>query len=320
MKRISIKRSSWLVAGLSVCCLLVFSFVFVRHSTDLSRKPQKYGKQASVERAAPRVTTSTVSFVDSSVFLFSAPTFWTQAHEADLCSTTSVGHILLLPHYVPVYPSIERTIAHWAACQKDHSNIRHVIVIGPDHHHRLATGSATLSTDGYASPLGDVMIDSELRARLIGAGAQNTSDLFLHEHGVGLFPIFAKEWFSEATFTPLVISSHATHDELAPLVLLIKSELNRGDTLLVVTADFSHYLAKDVADARDQETIQSFAKKDTSFFWSATDEYTDFGRGIWFAWQVAGLSSMLRLDGHLNSVDVGGSQTNTTSFFLGWWE
>lgn len=306
------RRLNWLIASLGACCILGGWFFWTRTPPSV----------ISMDRVEDRVraASSTIDLIDSRVFLPAAIPFWTESISSKPCSSITSQPILILPHYAPVYKNIEQTLLTWKSCRDGAVAIKRVVVIGPDHHHRLEKGLSTLSADGYRSPLGDIFVDKELRASLVRLGITDEKNLYTTEHSVGLFPVFIKRHFPEATFTPIVISSTAKKEELMPIVNVIKKEIANGDTLVIITADFSHYLSKEIADARDLETRQAFDQRNLGFFWSATDDYTDFGRGIWFGWQLAGTASEFDIVDQMNSVDVGGPRMNTTSFFFGWWD
>lgn len=316
--RITHKRFNWPLAGLGACCVLgIVAMILV--SNQPRKEPEKIENEIKLEVMPQKTSTSSQVLIDSRVFLSEAPPFWLNAPRPEPCPVLEPQPVLVLPHYGPAYRSIEQTLSTWTACRREGAPIKRVIVIGPDHHRMVPTGSSTLSAEGYLSPLGTVLVDAEVRGLLVEQGAQSSKTLFTNEHGVGLFPVLIKQWFPEATFTPLVISSTAKKEELTPLSTAIKKEMEKGDVLVIITADFSHYLAKEIADARDQETRAAFEKKNLPFFWSARDDHTDFGRGIWFGWQLAGDASSFQIVELLNSVDMGGPRNNTTSFFLGWW-
>lgn len=316
-----IKRFGWLLAGLSVFCLAVGVLYFRRDGAEVLpfmavQEPSRivYGPEGD---ATPKAT-STTRFIDSTIFLTGAQAFWNGSDAPNDCSVALGQPILILPHYLPGHGLITRALAPWKHCRAG-KVIRRVVVVSPDHYQALASGSATLSSEGYATPLGAVTIDSELRGKLIEEGVMSQDRLFVREHGAGLFPVFVKQFFPEATYTPVVISNKATEQEVMGVAATLRQALDAGDTLVIISADFSHYLSKREADANDVTTLNALTRKDTTFFWKANDDYTDFGRGVWLGLKLAGPTSTFVVSDRLNSVEVGGSNARTTSFLVGGW-
>lgn len=307
------RRTARLLGGL--CALgVILLLVFLKRG-DLP-SPVLHLSMPSAEQEKTPDTGK--KMVPASSFLVDAPVFWRNTPEAEPCPSRKPSQLLLLPHYVPLHAQIQRTLATWKACSGN-PIVRRVIVIGPDHHHQLDAGAATLESGGYATPLGDVFVDVDIRSAFIAGGIRQTDSLFLTEHGVGVFPVFVKQAFPQATLTPLVISFRATQAEVGRVVEVLRPFHADPETLIILSADFSHYLSHPAADLNDRETEAALAGQDEVFFWSARDAYTDFGRGLWLALRLAG-PAPFRLLKRMNSVEIGSSFANTTSFFFGWWE
>ncbi len=316
-----IKRFGWLLAGLSVFCLAVGILCFGRDDAEVLpftavQEPSRIVDGPEGDAASE--ATSTTRFVDSTIFLAGAQAFWNGLDAPNDCSVMLGQPILILPHYLPGHGLITRALAPWKHCRAG-KMIKRVVVVSPDHYQALAFGSATLSLEGYATPLGVVGVDAGLRSKLIEEGTMPQERLFVREHGVGLFPVFIKQLFPEATYTPVVISNKATEQEVTDVATALRQALNAGDTLVIVSADFSHYLSKRQADANDVTTLVALTRKDAAFFWKANDDYTDFGRGVWLGLKLAGPTSTFVASDRLNSVEVGGSNARTTSFLVGGW-
>lgn len=316
-----IKRFGWLLAGLSVFCLAVGVLYFRRGDAEVLpfTAVQKLSRVVdSPEGDAASEATSTTRFIDSTIFLTGAQAFWNGSDAPNDCSVALGQPILILPHYLPGHGLITRALAPWKHCRAGKA-IKRVVVVSPDHYQALASGSATLSLEGYATPLGIAAVDRELRLELTGAGVTSQDRLFVREHGAGLFPVFVKQFFPEATYTPVVISNKATEQEVMDIATVLRQALDVGDTLVIISADFSHYLSKREADANDVTTLNALTRKDTTFFWKANDDYTDFGRGVWLGLKLGGPTSTFVVSDRLNSVEVGGSNARTTSFIIGSW-
>lgn len=303
------KHTARLALGLCVLAL-VGGGVFMRQTTHEAKSVE--------ELKAPTMATSTSTWAPVAPFLVGAPPFWTSDPVAGPCSVPRAEPLLILPHYIPAHARTERALAAWKACSSM-SEVKRVIVVSPDHHHRLTTGLATLAADGYDTPLGTISTDSNLQAKFAEKGISAQTDLFYAEHGAGAFPVFIKQFFPEATFTPLVISAQATQQQVRTAADILHAELAASSTLVIVTADFSHYLSQDLSDRKDQETLAAISKRDASFLWGARDNHSDLGRGLWLALQLASPSSVFHVYDTLNSAELGGDRGRTTGFVWGWW-
>ena len=314
MRKTIIARAVRLSGGL--CALLVFTLGAGYVYRYFLPNPKEIPAADLVGLEPAIASTSTLIRVDP--FLLDAPFFWRQEAVPESCPEGEPLPILVLPHYIPLYDRIQRTLATWKVCAAS-VPVRRVIVIGPDHRQRLERGVATLSGSGYATPLGEVAIDEEIRSRLIAQGIQQTDALFRDEHSVGVFPMFVKQRFPEATLVPIVFSARATQAEAERVGDVLRPLLDDGSTLVIISADFSHYLTRPEADRHDRELAAAIARRDAAFIWAARDPHTDFGRGLWLALRLAGDASFRRV-AWVNSADVGGPVARTTSFWFGWWE
>ncbi len=307
-------RTVRLLGGL--CALLVLGVL-------ASTTPERFFPKIKEKSDHPvpvlgSIPTSTSTLIRVDPFLLDAPFFWREEAVPEVCPERDPTPILVLPHYIPLHQRIQQTLATWKACVPSQS-IRRIVILSPDHRQRLAGGVATLSASGYATPLGDIAVDENARTLLLNQGIRETEALFRDEHGVGVFPVFLKQAFPQATILPIVISAQATRAEVETVGRVLRPFIEDGSTLVIVSADFSHYLTRPEADRHDQEMAAAFARRDEAFVWAARDAHTDFGRGLWLALRLTGDASFHRLD-WVNSADIGGPVAYTTSFWFGWWE
>lgn len=307
------KHTALLALGPCVLAFLGY-LVFLNEGSTQERFPQK--TEASIAIPAEPGTSTRISVTP---FLEGAPMFWGDRSFFEPCPSAGAEPVLILPHYIPAYTFTKRAIAAWKACRAT-VDVHHVIVVSPDHHHRLATGLTTLAVDGYATPLGMIDVDPAFRARLQERGIPAQTDLFYTEHGAGAFPIFIKTFFPEATFTPLVISAKATQEEVRAAADVLREKMRASSTLVIITADFSHYLAQDRSNEKDRETLRAIEDRNEAFLWGAKDDHTDLGRGLWLAIQLMDASKTFFVERTLNSAELGGDRHRTTGFVWGWWQ
>ena len=128
--------------------------------------------------------------------------------------------------------------------------VRRVVLAGPAHR-VWVQGAAIPSTEGFASPLGPVKLDTEALSRLRELPFVEVSDrAHAHEHCLEVHLPFLQSVLGDFALVPIVVGDAST-EQAAQLFDLLWS----GDeTLIVVSSDLSHYLPYDQACARDRET------------------------------------------------------------------
>jgi poly-gamma-glutamate synthesis protein (capsule biosynthesis protein) len=135
---------------------------------------------------------------------------------------------------------------------------KRIVILTPDHFRKTDKPFAT-TRRGFDTVKGKVATDVDAVSRLLEAGDWIEENcLFDKDHGIRAMLPFVKHYFPEAAVVPIAISIHAGRadwdrmaDALAPLV--------DGDTLIVESTDFSHYLPQHEARRFDQQTLNILA-------------------------------------------------------------
>ena len=136
-----------------------------------------------------------------------------------------------------------------------------VIVISPDHFSKSRRALATTRAD-IATAFGTLRNDEVVTAALLNdATLFDESDLFGSEHGVAALLPFVKHFFPEARIVPIVVSYGSTRADWDAAVAAL-APFAGPDTLIVQSTDYSHYLPHEVAQQRDQETLNVIAAED----------------------------------------------------------
>lgn len=158
------------------------------------------------------------------------------------------------PYSGPVAASAYARIAPIA------SGIRRVVLLGPSHHVYLR-GLAAPTVDVFATPLGPVPIDNELRAVARARAAVHLDDEpHRHEHSLEVQLPFLQTVLDGFTVLPLSVGD-ASPSEVADVLDIVW----RGpDTLVVVSSDLSHYHPYDVARRLDARTAAAILAGDVS--------------------------------------------------------
>jgi hypothetical protein len=128
-----------------------------------------------------------------------------------------------------------------------------VMIIGPNH---FNVGAETMTTAlaEWETPYGKVKSDAVAVGKLAHSlGLGYNGEAFENEHSVGAMLPFIKYYLPRAGIVPVILSSYAGEKEAHKLSDWLKDNID-GNTLVVYSIDFSHYLAKDRADENDLVT------------------------------------------------------------------
>jgi MEMO1 family protein len=134
--------------------------------------------------------------------------------------------------------------------------VRRVVLAGPAHR-VFVRGAAVPSSEGFASPLGNVALDRQAIASLRELPFVEVSDrAHAMEHSLEVHLPFLQTVLGEFALVPVVVGD-ASPAEMAQLF----GRLWGGDeTLIVVSSDLSHYLPYEAAQALDARTAQAIVQ------------------------------------------------------------
>lgn len=166
---------------------------------------------------------------------------------------------IIAPHagYIysgPVAASVYANVA------KLRSQIKRVVLLGPTHR-VYVQGIALPSNSHFATPLGNVPIDTEaLKGISTHSFVQYFDAAHEQEHSLEVHIPFLQKVLNDFALIPILVGD-ATPDQVASIL----EELWGGDeTLIVISSDLSHYLDYETARKIDADTthlIESFDYK-----------------------------------------------------------
>ncbi|MEK7619391.1 MAG: AmmeMemoRadiSam system protein B [Patescibacteria group bacterium] len=133
-------------------------------------------------------------------------------------------------------------------------SVTRVIIVGPDHFFR-GSSAISVTTRDFHTPFGILSNDQDAVRKLLATPDVSDGNFFYREHGIGALTPFVRLAFPNAQVVPIVIKEGTPQHKLAPFVATLKNLID-DQTLIVQSTDFSHYLTKEVADVKDQETIR----------------------------------------------------------------
>ena len=148
-----------------------------------------------------------------------------------------------------------------------------------------------------------------------------SSDLFTEEHGVYSIVPFIKHYLPDAKIVPIAVSyGRGNEKERADMVSALRTLLQKKDVALVISSDFSHYLALAEADAMDRQTQTTFCSGSSDeILHLRNPDQSDCPLCLWLLRQEAELGGFWNptLLWHSNSATLLGDATvkSTTSHF-----
>lgn len=142
--------------------------------------------------------------------------------------------------------------AAWAYKSADWANATRVFLLGPSHHHYL-TGAATTACDKYATPLGDLHIDTSLVAQIKQEWNLDTMSQRIDEaeHSLEMHLPYIYKMLSlhnpsfqsspsSVPLIPIMIGNTSPSTE-ASLGAHLAPYLSSPTTLFVISSDFCHW-------------------------------------------------------------------------------
>jgi AmmeMemoRadiSam system protein B len=164
---------------------------------------------------------------------------------------------LIVPHAGYIYSGVIAASAY-ATVAKLRDTIRRVVLIGPSHRVYLR-GMAAPAADWFATPLGKVAVDRELKATLLQRADVVEADApHAQEHCLEVQLPFLQMLFDDFTLLPLVLGSVAPEHVAAAL----DEVWDDAGTLVLVSSDLSHYHAYEQAQRIDAATSASILRRE----------------------------------------------------------
>lgn len=134
-----------------------------------------------------------------------------------------------------------------------HARLRRVVLVGPSHYEDFP-GVAVTRVEAFATPLGEVPVDINAVANLLGMpGVVVSEEAHGPEHCLEVELPFLQTVLDRFCIVPLVVGQ-ATRSEVRTILLRV---WGGDETCVVVSSDLSHYLDHATATRRDRETAEA---------------------------------------------------------------
>lgn len=147
------------------------------------------------------------------------------------------------------------------------ADYEHIFLLGPSHHVYLDKASAASGYDYYATPLGNLKVDTALCARLIENSEAFCFDERAHrqEHCLEIqLPFLQYHLKQVPPIVPIIIATQS-HGRLRQIAKALKPYLNARN-LFVISSDFSHYPSYQDAKKVDKLTAEAILTGKTQDF------------------------------------------------------
>lgn len=164
--------------------------------------------------------------------------------------------IMIVPHAGYIYSAGTAGKAY-AVLQKYAPQIKNVILLGPSHYYG-GDGAWLSDIDYFATPLGDVAVNKAMVRKIASAAPEIkiNNQAHLKEHSLEVQLPFVQKVLPKAKIVPLI------YGRISPETLAetLAEYLKRQDTVLIVSADLSHYHQYEEAQKIDAGTAAKIEK------------------------------------------------------------
>lgn len=159
---------------------------------------------------------------------------------------------LIVPHAGFIYsgPIAASAYRLLSSMQK---NIRRVVLLGPCHRLPLQ-GIALPACEAFATPLGNIPLDTEAMAKLMQFSyVQIINQAHTHEHSLEVQCPFLQACLDDFKLIPIVVG------DTSPLSVaeVIEHLWGEEETLIIISSDLSHYHNYEDACYRDNQTVKA---------------------------------------------------------------
>ncbi len=166
---------------------------------------------------------------------------------------------LIVPHAGYIY-SGGVAAAAYATVASLRRAVRRIVLIGPSHRVYLR-GMALPTAASFATPLGRIEIDGELKSLLLQRGDVVEADApHAQEHCLEVQLPFLQMLFDDFTLLPVVLGSIAPEHVAAALAQV----WGDATTLVLVSSDLSHYHGYEEARQIDAATSAAILRRDAT--------------------------------------------------------
>lgn len=146
-----------------------------------------------------------------------------------------------------------------------------VVLIGSAHH-AFVDGASVYGEGGFASPLGEVAVDSELARVLVEGGGSDDAAPHLPEHSLEVQLPFLQSVLKGFKIVPVLLGPRLAERKEQGISEVLAAAIKGKRTLLLASTDMSHYPSYGAAREVDERTLRAIASLDADAIDRALDE------------------------------------------------
>ena len=191
-----------------------------------------------------------------------------------------------------------------------------VILVGPNHHNK--GGRVITGLNDWQTPEGLVKTDAAVARNLLGRGlAVRDEEVLAREHSVGGLVPFIKHYLPGTRVVTLILHHDVSLQEIDGLLAALEPHLERK-AVLVASVDFSHYLTRREAQAKDRYTLKVMKNFDYATLFRLGNDHLDSPASLAMAFRLAegkGLKQFNVLENTNSGILLNNDFMDTTSYF-----
>jgi hypothetical protein len=135
---------------------------------------------------------------------------------------------------------------------------RTCIILGPAHR-EIAPVFAIQRSGSWTTPLGEVLIETDLADAIMRSEplVKEDASAHLHEHSLEVQVPFLQFFKEDIAIVPVCVSYEASYEDLAGLGKALAEAIGGfgSDVLIVASTDMSHYISREAAEKKDNQAI-----------------------------------------------------------------
>ncbi len=216
---------------------------------------------------------------------------------------------------VPHHLVAGRLIAEVLALLSSQAPTR-IIIVGPNHPNagaKIITGYF-----GWQTPEGTLETDKKVVTQLLDSGlAVKDEEALSKEHSIGALVPLIRHFLPEVRIVPVVLHHDVSLKDVDQLLLGLEPFLDQN-TVLISSVDFSHYLTRSEAQAKDRETMRYMKNHDYSTLFCLGNDYLDSPASLAAAFRLAekrGIDEFSLLGNTNSGIIMQNDFIQTTSYF-----
>ncbi len=168
--------------------------------------------------------------------------------------------VFITPHHLLVEKDIDAVFKE--VSEKNGDQIVDRIILLSPNHFNIGKSWVIGSEKNWETPDGTIQADKVSLDNLRNL-AYVSDDIFEREHGIRNLLPFVKKYFPRATLVPLALREGFPAEKADALTARL-TQLSDSHTLLIVSADFSHYLDWNFSRFHDEKTLETISQLDDS--------------------------------------------------------